>query len=113
MSLSCCCNDISIVRVDKCVVCNKTRIESMNEFERKRICPIHKPDIVMFCGECKFVCPECTNIGWESTAGTGGGDYIVNYQTNEEIIDGKKVYHYKLNQFESGITASDFKGYNL
>lgn len=71
-------------------VCSITVTQLMNPFWRERTCPFHHPEKVIFiCGPCKFVCDACRAIGWVSTAGTGGGDFLYNSDLNLEIVKGK------------------------
>ena len=86
--LPCWCDDLSRIKTDVCVVCSKLKETLMNHVTVKANCPKHK--LVMFCGECDFVCQGCTDNGWISTSGTGGGSYILNHKTNEEIKNGVK-----------------------
>ena len=52
-----------------------------------------KNNVVLICGECKHVCDPCTELGWISTAGTGGGDHLYNVELNLKIVKGKTLVY--------------------
>lgn len=89
----CWCDDTKRTEKKTCVVCGYNEIVLMNEFYRKVRCPSHKKSFVFICGECKHVCDMCTKLGWISTAGKGGGDFLFNVELNLEIVKGKTVVY--------------------
>lgn len=91
----CWCNDTKKTENKSCVVCGHTETMLMAEFWRKARCPSHKKknNVVLICGECKHVCDPCVELGWISTAGTGGGDHLYNVELNLKIVKGKTLVY--------------------
>ena len=88
----CWCDDVAKTECKTCIVCSTTVTHLMGPYWRKLECPLHKLNgfrSILICGPCKFVCDECVAIGWVSTAGTGGGDFLYNSELNLEIVRGE------------------------
>lgn len=64
------------------VSCHDKEIKLMDEYTRSLPCNQHH--LVLFCGPCEYVCKTCTEAGWYSTSGTGGGTYHRNRLTGEQ-----------------------------
>ncbi len=92
----CWCGDTKKTETKICCVCEHSEVMLMPEYLRKARCPLHHPQkLIMICGECKHVCELCVKLGWISTAGTGGGDYIYNRELGIQIVKGKVVPYNK------------------
>lgn len=63
----------------------------MPEYLRRSKCPVHKEKLFLICGPCRYVCDDCLEAGWVSTAGTGGGDHLYNEQLNVKIVRGERL----------------------
>jgi hypothetical protein len=68
--MACNCEE-KCTRSYECVICHKYETRMISEFDRTRNCDTHR--VMMVCGQTEFVCASCTNEGWYSTAGEGGG----------------------------------------
>ena len=80
------CDDESLSRWEECVICCRSRERRLCKNDRVKICPTHHANaFVAFCGEGEFVCRQCEEEGWYSTAGDGGGvTQHINHKTGEE-----------------------------
>lgn len=90
----CWCEDKTKEETKTCVVitCSRSVTRLLEESERKLMCPYHNPiKPVLFCGQCKYVCDECIDIGWVSLDGTGGGSGLFNRELGLKIKKGKLV----------------------
>lgn len=67
---------------DECVFCHVKEIKLMDNYTKSKSCKQH--GMILFCGPCEYVCKTCTDLGWYSTAGTGGGTYHRNHITGEK-----------------------------
>ena len=63
-----------------CVICKTVVNRLMPKYEREWECC---KKISMICGLPEFVCQECKELGWYSTAGWGGGTQHINDKTKE------------------------------
>lgn len=76
--VDCVCQE-KIQKLEKCVICKKESEHSVYRDD----CPVHIEKVVLICGQCEYVCSQCTEEGWYSTAGRGGGAYHMNIKTGE------------------------------
>lgn len=79
----CFCNDEQKTMMKKCVICEVSFDKVMSKGERKWECC---KKIVAICGLPEFVCDNCTNQGWYSTAGYGCGTQRLNSITGQKKI---------------------------
>lgn len=66
-----------------CYICNNTF--KQREFIRQVKCKCEKhSNIVAFCGLSVDICPQCSEAGWGSLSGNGGGKTgALNHNTGE------------------------------
>ena len=83
--IPCTCEDESQNKSKTCFRC-KTIVDNVpfNMIERWVTCKKHK--IMAMCGLPDFICKECKDAGWYSTAGSGGPRQILNNKTGENIV---------------------------
>jgi hypothetical protein len=66
-----------------CAHCGKTSVLYVSDSERRAECEKHKSS-GFTCGSLHYFCIACEELGWNSSAGKGGGsDWISNYKTKE------------------------------
>lgn len=76
----CFCNDKTKTWLTACVICKEKTDILMSDWERQWEC-CHIVNAI--CGLPEYVCDTCTEQGWYSTAGSGGGTYHINNKTGE------------------------------
>jgi len=79
--MNCFCNDVHKTNDFTCVICKKIENKLMSQAERVWEC--HKV-ILSGCGMLEFVCSNCKQLGWYSTAGFGGPTQHINRITREK-----------------------------
>jgi len=82
--MNCFCNDECKTKDFNCVICNRSENKLMTKVV-KGVWECHKI-ILMGCGMLEFVCNNCKNLGWYSTAGFGGPTQHINKITGEKRI---------------------------
>lgn len=78
----CFCNDQTKTRLTTCVICYKVNDIVMSDYERECVCC---QKITAICGLPEYVCDDCEEKGWYSTAGCGGGTQHCNSKTGVKI----------------------------
>ncbi len=77
----CICNNENFMLERECVICHIKNNEKAPQQLRKYLCNVHK--VIECCGLYEYVCNNCKEEGWYSTAGFGGPTQHVNSKTNE------------------------------
>lgn len=84
-----CVCDTTFTQENKCVICHVEKIQIFTKhMVQCMICPVHT--VPMICGKPEFVCRECGDKGWYSTAGWGGATFHINSITGANINPRKK-----------------------
>lgn len=84
--------------IKPCVICKEESLTESNPGDKYFHCPLHRSKGISMCGFGEYVCSRCSNDGWYSTAGMGGGTFHFNRKTlkeklkNGDIIDVTCVY---------------------
>ena len=82
------CDNESLSHWKECVICFESQEIPLYKNERVKNCPMHHTNaFVEFCGEGEFICRQCKEEGWYSTAGYGGGvTEHINHKTGEKRV---------------------------
>lgn len=80
---NCICDKEDLKHGVECVICGDYKSVIMSKWEREEKCKVHHRKNIMICGPTEYVCLECKEAGWYSTAGWGGGTQHMNDRTKE------------------------------